>query len=120
MLESVVTSVETPVETTTINSKPLSPLESPSKEMIPHTSLYEMFSAEKSERVEKAFSMIWKYATNQAENKDLDSIKLEIIRLKNRLGSPHIGEPSYSKLERYVSAYYNLKKAQSELDEVSK
>ena len=117
MAEELATRVVEAPTVPQVASQPETPL---SDHTSTHNALYQMFSAEKSERVETAFKMIWEYATEQAESKDYDSIKLEVIRLKNRLGSPHIGEPSYAKLERYVSAINNLRKAQSIVDEVSK
>ena len=93
--------------------------EAPISETPSHASLYEMFEVDRSPKVDEIFGKIWQYANEKAEGKDLDSIKLEVIKMKNKFGTAHIGEPPYAKVQRYVSAYYDLKKAENRLNEVS-
>jgi len=114
MVNETITPVkETPAPATT-EAKP----EAPRGDVNNFNCLYEMFNANKTPKVEDIFSKIWRYATEKAENKDFDSVKWEVIRLKNRLGSAHLGEAPYAKVERYVTAYYDLKKAEERVKEI--
>ena len=105
-------------ETTEVTTAPEAPLSSSNAEEIAHTPLYEMFKAEKSPRVEEMFKKIWSWAYDSAPEKNVDSLKWEVIKLKNRLGSPHIGEPPWAKVERWVSAFNDLKRSESRMKEM--
>lgn len=111
-MDEVVTSVP---ETENIEkTKPVASL----KEHIPYTPLYDMFQATNSERTKEVFEQIWDWASKSAPTKDVDAIKWEVVKLKNRLGSPHIGEPSYAKVERWVSAHNDLERAEGRMKEM--
>ena len=83
------------------------------------TTLYRLFGIkEPTPRGDEALNKIWQYAKDVAPNKNRESIVWEIIRLKNRVGSSNFGDPTYSKIENYVDAYYNAKKADKIMQEL--
>lgn len=84
-----------------------------------HNALYKLFNIEKSGRVEDDFSKIWEYATSQATNKDADSILYEVIRLKNRLQAPQIGEKPYLRVLMYVNEYMKMRQSEQKLGEMT-
>ena len=90
------------------------------KEYTPYTPLYDIFKATSSERTKEVFEKIWAWASKSSPTKDVDSIKWEVVKLKNRLGSPQIGEPSYARVERWVSANNDLTKAEERMREMEK
>jgi len=84
-----------------------------------HKPLYQLFDVVKSERVDQDLSLIWEYAKDRAENKDKDSVLYEIIRLKNRLKSPDIGEKPYLRILLYVREYLKMRDAEKRMEELN-
>ena len=84
-----------------------------------HQPLYELFDVTKSERIDQDLSLIWDYAKDRAENKDKDSVLYEVIRLKNRLKSPDVGEKPYLRVLLYVREYMKMREAEKRLEELN-
>jgi len=84
-----------------------------------HQPLYELFDITKSERIDSDLSLIWRYANEKAENKDKDSVLYEIIRLKNRLKSPDVGEKPYLRVLLYVREYMKMRDAEKKMGELN-
>jgi hypothetical protein len=85
------------------------------------TPLYQYFGiTQPSPRHDQALSLIWNWAKEQSEFKDLDSIKWTITRKMNQLGSPPLGTPSYFKLENYIIVYNRFKEYEKRLKELEK
>ena len=112
-MEEIVTSVQT--EAPKVESKPDAPL----TKVVSHNSLYELFNVDKSPRNDEALAKIWKWAEEVSPNKDLDSIKMTIISKRNRMQSSPIGELPYLRMEIFVSAYYDMKRAESKMAEMT-
>lgn len=73
-------------------------------------------SAKTNEYMQK----IWDYAKENATNKDKESIIFEVIRLKNKLGSPNIGESMFTRIINYISVYNRHKQDEMLLHEMKR
>ena len=103
------------VESKVEKTDPVAPLTSNSS----HKPLYELFDVEKSERVEQDLKSIWEYAKDRAENKDKDSVLYEVVRLKNRMKSPDVGEKPYLRVLLYVREYMKMRDAEKNMGDLS-
>lgn len=88
-----------------------------------HTRLYDQFGinpSDRNPRVEEALGKIWDWAKKSSVGKDNDSVLYHIISLKNRLGSPAIGEPSYLKVLNYINVSNQMGELGSRLSEMER
>jgi hypothetical protein len=84
-----------------------------------YSSLYKQFNvSEPSPRMDEAFQKIWEWAKASSVGKDKDSVLFEIIRLKNRLGSPSPGETPWAKVSNYVNVWRQAREASNRLAEL--
>ena len=113
-MEQVALTSEKPVEVIN-NSEPEAPISKDNH----HQPLYELFDVTKSERIDQDLKLIWEYANDRAENKDKDSVLYEVIRLKNRLKSPDIGEKPYLRVLLYVKEYMKMRESEKRLEELN-
>jgi len=93
--------------------------EAPREDVIPHSCLYELFNVQHNPRNDSALKTIWRWAKEVSVNKDIDSIKMEIIRKRNRMTTSPIGEAPYLRLEMYAKAYFDLKNAEARMEELN-
>jgi hypothetical protein len=85
-----------------------------------YESLRSLFNVEnRSSRSEDYLQKIWNYAKENASNKDRESIIFEAIRLKNRLGSPSIGESVFTRIINYITVYNRHKQDELLLGEMN-
>lgn len=93
--------------------------ESSIRETGEHIPLFDLFGGEKdNHKLNDIYGQIWEWGKDQAPNKDTDSIKFEIIRLKNRLGSPTIGERSYHKVMMFIKTSKEIRQREQRLKEL--
>lgn len=87
---------------------------------IEYRALYDLFNVDndKDTRANTALAKIWEYAKAKAPNKDKESIKWEVIRMKHRMGSPTIGEKPWAKLEMYAEVHKQMVNAEKRLQEL--
>jgi len=114
MSEQVALTAEQPTEVISENK-----IEAPITETKGHMPLYQLFDVAKTDRTEQDFSLIWEYAKSRAENKDKDSILYEVVRLKNRLKSPDIGEKPHLRVLLYVREYMKMREAEKRMEELN-
>lgn len=69
-------------------------------------------------RTDEYLQRIWEYAKENAPNKDRESIIYEAIRLKNRLGSPSLGESVFTRIINYITVYNRHKQDEMLLSEM--
>lgn len=85
-----------------------------------HEALKDVFKTnEKSSRIDEYMSLIWDYAKNAAVNKDKESVIFEAIRLKNRLGSPSLGENPFTRVINYIKINNRMKNDERTLQEMT-
>jgi len=72
-----------------------------------------------SSRTDEYLRQIWDYAKEQATNKDRESIIWEVIRLKNKLGSPSLGENIFTRIINYITVYNRHKQDELLLGEMN-
>lgn len=87
-----------------------------------HRPLYEHFGIREgyssTSRADDALAKIWQFAKAQAPAKDKDSIVFEVIKWKNKLGSPNLGDKPWAKLEIYATVWLQARKAEEQLQEL--
>lgn len=116
MADQVALSPPSPDTGSTTPEKPGEGIGSQYREFKP---LYDMFGIKnESPRSDKAFGAIWEYAKAVAPSKDKDSVLFEVIRLKNKLGSPGIGNNPYYKLELYAKIWKQNRESEKQLHEM--
>lgn len=88
-----------------------------------HEALFDYFGLTRAvdrtnPRHNDALAKIWDWAKSNAENKDRDSVMFEIMRLKNRLGTPGIENNPYLKVEMYVKTWQQARDADERMREM--
>lgn len=103
------------VEADTIETKTEGGIETTYRE---HASLFDQFGVEKTEKADKALADIWSYCKKMAGTSDKDAVLLQVIKLKNELGSVALGEAPYSKMFNYIQVYKQFENSGKLLEEL--
>jgi len=74
----------------------------------PYLPLYEHFQCDDDGKQDKAFETMWNWAKEKVGSDSKPLIILEMIKLSNRLGTPNLGEKSYTKLLNYITVSNQL------------
>jgi len=114
MNESEIVSSQSPI----VESKPEEPIENTARPE-EFMAIADLFNVQNpTSRSKQYLEQIWQWGKDHSPNQDKESVKFEIIRLKNRLGSPTLSEGTFSRIINYIKVYERHKKDELLLSEM--